>query len=161
MACHSCEVACSVAHSTSQTLYGALTEPVLYISGMHVETGGKGRGFPLGCRHCQDPQCTRACVTKALYLSPDGVVMYDSNHCIGCHMCFIACPFGAIEEGRNRAESYAISKCDLCTITGQEPACVSACLTKALTFEDPDSYSKNKRIKYLIELSASAEAPVA
>lgn len=161
MACHSCEIACTVAHSTAKNLYGALLEPVVFISGMHVESGGKGRGFPLGCRHCQDPQCARACVTKALYLSPQGVVMYDSKRCIGCHMCFIACPFGAIEEGKNRAESYSISKCDLCMLSGEEPGCVTACLTQALTFEDPDEYSRNKRIKYLFEMSAPSEETVA
>jgi carbon-monoxide dehydrogenase iron sulfur subunit len=161
MACHSCEIACCVAHSSSRTLYGALAEPDLQLSGVHVEVGGSGRGFPLGCRHCQDAQCVRACVTKALSLNPDGVVLYDKNRCIGCSMCFIACPFGAIEEGRLRAGTYSISKCDLCVAPGDDPACVQACPTKALVFEDPDTYSKGKRVKYLVEMAAVPEATVA
>jgi len=158
MACHSCEIACCVAHSESKTLYGALSEAPLLASRLHVEQGGKGRGFPLGCRHCQDPHCVRACVTKALYLSPDGIVLLDEKRCIGCLMCFIACPFGSIEQGSELQETYHISKCDMCALLEDDPACVTACLTKALSFEDPDEYSKNKRVKYLIELADVPEA---
>lgn len=160
LACKSCEIACRVAHSDTKTLYGAISEQMPPAGGMHVEQGGKGRGFPLGCRHCQDPQCVRACVTKALYMSADGIILNDKRRCIGCLMCFIACPFGAIEKGAHKTEAYAISKCDLCTSSGQEPACVNACPTKALVFENPDDFSKNRRAKYLIELAASSEAAI-
>jgi Fe-S-cluster-containing hydrogenase component 2 len=73
-------------------------------------------------------------------------------------MCFIACPFGAIEESAIASETYTISKCDLCTATGQDPACVTACPTQALVFEEPDSFSKKKRAKFLVEMAGSPEA---
>ena len=155
LACRSCEIACCVAHSDSRTLYGALSEQKLPLSSVHVETGGKGRGFPLGCLHCQDPQCVRACVTHALYMNPDGIVLYDKKRCIGCHMCLVACPFGAIEGGARVSETYTISKCDLCTTLGHDPACVAACPTHALIFEEPDHFSKNKRVRFLAEMTAS------
>jgi len=158
LACHSCEIACSVAHSSSKTLYGAILEQAPPLSRLHVEQGGKGRGFPLGCRHCQDAQCVRACVTKALYKDEDGVVLFDKKRCIGCLMCFIACPFGAIDEGRKESGAYAISKCDFCVDSDKEPACVKACPTKALVCEEADNFSKDKRRKYLIEMTASPEA---
>ena len=161
MACNSCELACCVANSASGSLYGALAEQPPPVNRVHVEVGGKGRGFPLGCRHCQDAQCVRACVTKALYRTPEGIVLVDEKRCIGCLMCFVACPFGSIEEGRKGAGAYRIYKCDLCTTAGQQPACVSACPTKALVFEDPDGFSKNKRVKYLVELAAVPESIVA
>jgi carbon-monoxide dehydrogenase iron sulfur subunit len=158
LACHSCEIACVVTHSDSKTLYGAISEQTQHKSGIHVEPGGKGRGFPLGCRHCQDPQCVRACVTKALYAHPDGAVLFNESHCLGCQMCFIACPFGAIEEN-TKAETYLVSKCDLCD-GSVKPSCVTACPTQALVFEDADSFSKNKRRKYLVELTSSSEQTV-
>ncbi|MCL1851974.1 MAG: 4Fe-4S dicluster domain-containing protein [Peptococcaceae bacterium] len=154
LACHSCEIACSVAHSTAQTLYGALAEPTPPLSGMHVEPSGRGRGFPLNCRHCQDAQCVRVCVTKALSMNQDGVIVCDNNRCIGCYMCFIACPFGAMQESVVTSEAN-VSKCDLCVESGSDPACVTACPTQALVFEEPDVFSKNKRIKYLVELAVS------
>ncbi|MCL1919194.1 MAG: 4Fe-4S binding protein [Peptococcaceae bacterium] len=158
LACHSCEMACSVAHSTSQTLYGALSEQAPPVSAIHIEEGSKGRGFPLGCLHCQDPQCVRACVTKALYMSPEGAILCDKNRCIGCHMCLIACPFGVIEDPPQDSETYAINKCDLCAASGLDPACAAACPTQALVFEEPDIFSKNKRVKFLVEMAAAPEA---
>ena len=155
LACHSCEIACAVAHSDSKTLYGAISEKPPLRSGLHVEPGGKGRGFPLGCRHCQDPQCVRACVTKALHSHNDGVVHYNKSLCLGCQMCIIACPFGTIEENIS-TEAFSVSKCDLCDGSA-EPSCVTACPTQALIFEDADLHSKSKRRKYLVELSTSSE----
>ena len=158
LACHSCEIACSIAHSGSKTLYGAISEQVPPLSKLHVEEGGRGRGFPLGCRHCQDPQCARACVTKALYTDREGMVLFEEKRCIGCLMCFIACPFGAIGEGRKNSGAYSISKCDFCTASDKQPACAKACPTKALVVQEADSFSKDKRRKYLIEMTVSPEA---
>ncbi|MDR2956949.1 MAG: 4Fe-4S dicluster domain-containing protein [Coriobacteriales bacterium] len=159
LACHSCEIACCVAHSKAKALYGAVFEAKLPHSRMHVESGGKGRGFPLSCRHCQDPQCVRACVTKALTLGSDGVVQYNEQKCIGCLMCFITCPFGVIEEDiyGDKPADYSISKCDLCVSLKRDPACVEACPTKALILCDPDSFSRSRRVKYLVELVDSTD----
>ena len=157
LACHACEIACSVAHSGSGTLYGAISEQSPPASKMFVEPGGRGRGFPLSCRHCQDPQCVRACVTKSLYMAQDGAVLHDKTRCIGCLMCFIACPFGAIEEGEKEPGKYAVSKCDLCADTGMKPACVKSCPTKALVLAEADSFSKDRRRKYLVEMAVSPE----
>ena len=155
LACHSCEIACSVAHSGSKTLYSAITESAVPVGRLHVEQGGRGRGFPLGCRHCQDPQCVRACVTKALYLDPDGAVLHDKTRCIGCFMCFISCPFGSIEKGSKESGACSVTKCDLCIESGREPACVKACPTKALVFADPDNFSKNRRRDYIVEMTTT------
>jgi carbon-monoxide dehydrogenase iron sulfur subunit len=154
LACHSCELACAAAHSDSKTLYGAISEEILPLSRIHVEPGGRGRGFPLGCRHCQEPQCARACVTKALSVSADGAVLYEKKLCIGCQMCVIACPFGAVEEGRQKS---SVSKCDLCAASDREPACATACPTKALVFEEVDEFSQSKRRKYIVEMEAPSQ----
>lgn len=157
LSCHSCELACAVAHSAAKNLYGALAEEVLPLAKVHVEKSGRG-AFPLQCRHCQQPQCVSVCVTKSLFKDPETfAVRHDESRCIGCFMCAIACPFGAIEETSAKGKS-AVSKCDLCSGIADGPACAKACHTKALHFLDTDAFSKEKRKEYLAELKFSSES---
>jgi carbon-monoxide dehydrogenase iron sulfur subunit len=115
-------------------------------------------GFPLQCRHCDDPQCVKACVTKALYIDAvSGTVQHNESRCIGCTMCILACPFGAIEEQPRAENQCAISKCDLCLEQAAEPACAGACPTGAISFKSSEAYSQDKRRAYLVELTATAE----
>lgn len=107
------------------------------------------------CRHCDEPQCVKACITKSLYkdVVTNGV-LHDENKCIGCFMCVMACPFGAIEETYIKNKN-AVSKCDLCVENKDGQACVRACPTKALSFSEADSFSKNKRKELLKELTVN------
>jgi carbon-monoxide dehydrogenase iron sulfur subunit len=60
-----------------------------------------------------------------------GAVLCDEEKCVGCWMCIMVCPFGAIQ--RNIVGRRAASKCDLCY--GNEiPVCVAHCPNEALTF---------------------------
>jgi len=54
-------------------------------------------------------------------------------------MCVLACPFGVISEDRKK-----VVKCDRCP-DREIPACVEACPTKALTFEEVKDFSATKR----------------
>ncbi len=150
LSCHSCELACAVAHSQSKSLFAAIAESPVPTSRVYVEQSGRG-SFPIQCRHCQDAHCVSVCPTKALY--KDGIVTaHDEKRCIGCFMCAIACPFGVIEETENPS---TVSKCDLCISNNSQPACIKACPTGVLSFEDVEGFSKSKRKEYLSTLSAS------
>ena len=62
-----------------------------------------------------------------------GAVLCDEDRCVGCWMCVMVCPFGAIQ--RNLVGNKVASKCDLCY--GEEmPVCVANCPNEALTFVD-------------------------
>ena len=150
LGCHSCELACAIAHSCSGTLYGAVAESPAPAARVSVEMS-RGGSFPLQCRHCDDAQCLKACVTKALYRDAEsGAVLHKDERCIGCSMCAIACPFGVVEDNQGNG---TVSKCDLCLARNEDPACVTACPTGALSFEDSVNYSKEKRKAYLVELN--------
>ena len=145
MGCRSCEIACAVAHSQSKDLVEAMEEEPRPTSRVSVEAA-EDSAVPLQCRHCEDAPCVTVCVTNALEkLGPNLPVLVKEELCIGCRFCVMVCPFGVITMGR---DGKAALKCDLCIErleAGDDPACVSACPTKALRFLPPNEVAAMKR----------------
>ena len=98
--------------------------------------------IPVVCLQCDDPPCSAACPTGALRKDDvTGLVEYDPDRCVGCRMCVVACPFGAIAWD---PDSRRILKCDLC---GGDPQCVKVCPTEALKFVRADVSHLRKRMR--------------
>jgi formate dehydrogenase iron-sulfur subunit len=88
------------------------------------------------CRHCLDAACVSACPVGAMTQTPEGVVLYDGEKCMGCRYCMMACPFG-IPRYEWDSSAPLIRKCTLCydrLVEGKIPACVEACPEQVLTF---------------------------
>ncbi len=89
---------------------------------------------PKLCNHCDNPPCVQVCPVGATFKSQDGVVLVDSDYCIGCRYCIQACPYGArFLDPRSKTAN----KCTFCyhRITkGLQPACVEVCPTQARIF---------------------------
>jgi len=146
--CKSCEIACAVAHSQAKTLFGAFLEPEPPRKRVFVETDGKVN-VPLQCRQCSDMPCVHACMAGAMHRDPaTGLVQVNIERCVGCWMCVMVCPFGAITEGPTR---QAI-KCDRCRELDYEPACVAACPTKALQWIEVDHFAATGRHSWVNQL---------
>lgn len=47
------------------------------------------------CRHCEDAPCARVCPVNAIRHEADAIVLNETL-CIGCKLCALVCPFGAI-----------------------------------------------------------------
>ncbi|HKJ92948.1 MAG TPA: 4Fe-4S dicluster domain-containing protein, partial [Longimicrobiales bacterium] len=88
------------------------------------------------CRHCLEPACVSACLVGAMQKTPEGPVIYDSELCMGCRYCMVACPYGVPRYEWDEAVPH-VRKCTLCyprLKEGKEPACVEACPHDALLF---------------------------
>jgi len=89
---------------------------------------------PKLCNHCDNPPCVQVCPVGATFMTEDGVVLVDSDYCLGCRYCIQACPYGAryLDPRTKTAE-----KCTFCyhrIKQGLLPACVEVCPTEARVF---------------------------
>ena len=147
--CMQCMAACATAHSISKTLFAAALESPLPRSRIYIGVGLYNEGFPNRCRHCDPAPCMTACLSGAILRDEESEsVLINPDKCINCASCAMACPFGVIRfyEDQFLKKTIAI-KCDNCLERqnqGKPPACVEACKTNALTFEEQTDALKRK-----------------
>ncbi len=113
---------------------------------------------PTTCMHCDEPPCVKVCPVDATFKRQDGIVLIDSDRCIGCRFCMAACPYstrvfnwGAPQIAPEiAAQPYScessvpqkkgtVGKCDFCpdmARKGELPHCVSACPNGTFFFGD-------------------------
>jgi anaerobic carbon-monoxide dehydrogenase iron sulfur subunit len=140
LGCKSCEIACSVAHSATQDILKAIREEKLSLSRKKV-LHSKDKNYPVSCRHCKEPKCVDACMAFALvYDKEKGLVNHDESRCVGCWMCVMTCPYSAI---RPDIKQKIPVRCDKCK-DKDEPACVAACPTKAIIWQEEALIAINK-----------------
>jgi carbon-monoxide dehydrogenase iron sulfur subunit len=133
MGCKLCEVYCLTAHSQSKNVLYAYKKERPYVMARNIIESKDNETLSVQCKQCEEPACIEACMTGAMYVNEAGEVQCDSEKCVGCWMCIMVCPVGAID--RNVASGHVSSKCDLCegrTI----PACVENCPNRALILEE-------------------------
>jgi len=88
------------------------------------------------CMHCNQPACTAACLTRAMYKTEEGPVIWRGDKCMGCRYCMVSCPFD-VPKFEYHSPNPRISKCNMCFERLQEgelPACVENCPAEALSF---------------------------
>lgn len=149
--CRTCEASCIGAHKKAGLQSAAR---LAVVETKHVSAA-------VMCHHCESAPCLAVCPTGVIDRE-DGVVRIDEQRCIGCKMCAIACPYGAIvPSGTSIAGVAGVSyrtpthpgsispllkweigvatcavKCDLCAGLPTGPRCVESCLTGALSLID-------------------------
>lgn len=128
--CKSCEISCAVEHSMSKNLSGAIKEETIPIKRRRVQAVEE-LIISDACHHCEQALCVAACMSGAMYKDKDNSTQHNKDICVGCWMCVMVCPFGAI----SRQKKIAL-KCDLCKDRIEGPACVPSCKTKALTLKE-------------------------
>jgi carbon-monoxide dehydrogenase iron sulfur subunit len=162
--CMQCMVACAVAHSKTECLATAVQESPRPRSRIHVGVGLYLEGFPNRCRHCDPAPCMMACLPGAIYQDRErDAILINSDRCINCASCAMACPFGVIryhEDSLGPPGKVIAVKCDNCLKRQDQeliPACVEVCKCGALTFEEPDKSLKRKTDEIARRISIGAE----
>ncbi len=112
--------------------------------------------FPKNCFHCDNPLCVSVCPVGATYKRSDGIVLVDSDRCIGCKFCMTGCPYSARifswghheehevdvqynPENTVPGQEGTVSKCVFCADRLAEnklPYCVEACPMGVIYFGD-------------------------
>ena len=92
--------------------------------------------LPRLCNHCENPPCIPVCPVGATYKRPDGIVVVNSDRCVGCAYCVQACPYDARFINH---ETQTADKCTFCEHrleAGLLPACVESCVGGARVIGD-------------------------
>ena len=150
--CHACELACK---SLRGIEFGVRWIMVVSIwGGQYPDV--KNRTISLACLQCGDPVCEAVCPTGAIQKrAKDGIVVVDRDKCIGCHSCFLACPFGIPQYGADGK----MQKCDLCVDRleqGKDPACVAACPAEAIHIGTMEELTEKAAKKSAQRLAAAS-----
>ena len=137
--CQGCEFACAEAHGLTAPSFEDV--PVIGTERKADETRrtvvnayqtSKGEVYvKRQCMHCSDPACTAACLTRAMYKTEDGPVIWRGKKCMGCRYCMVSCPFD-VPKFEYLSPNPKIVKCDMCFDRMQEgkvPACAEQCPT--------------------------------
>lgn len=170
--CNACTTACKMANNVPDDIFWtrALTR-----GGDEVDTPAgifpnlSMRYYTVGCQHCENPACVKACPVGATYKDPEtGIVRQDYDRCIGCRMCMAACPYTGVrsfnwQEPKNQMgfaigdadapkhQKHTVEKCTFCyqrTSKGETPACMDLCPARARHWGDLDD--PNSEISQLI-----------
>jgi len=156
--CYACVVACMDQNDVEIEESPALWRQV-YTLESKVGPQWRIQYFSLACLHCADAPCLLACPTGAINKSlTTGAVVVQSELCIGCRSCSMACPFGVPRFGK----TGTMQKCHLCHVrveSGLQPACVRVCPTGALRFGNPNQLgfeTGQRRASQLVEAANSA-----
>ena len=132
--CRLCEFACSF---NKTGLFNAM------YSRVRVSAFGMEAFYiPIVCRQCEDAWCLRACPSGSIFRDPkDKVVKIDEERCVGCRMCIMACPFGAVTFYAPHGKAIKCDECD------GDPQCAKICAIGALTYEEESAEPRAKRTK--------------
>jgi phenylacetyl-CoA:acceptor oxidoreductase 27-kDa subunit len=87
--CYSCMIACKEEHFLPPGMFW--TRVLISETGSYPTV--TKNIYPVGCNHCKEAACVKACPTRATTKREDVIVVIDANKCVGCRYCVVACPY--------------------------------------------------------------------
>lgn len=133
--CLTCSVACMAEHNLAgKSVYDLEMANPANVENNNILLDAQARPTPVFCRHCDDPDCVRACMSGAMSKDPTtGRVNHDPDRCASCYMCLMSCRFGVLKV--DLATRQIIRKCDYCG-ERDAPRCVDECPSGALEYKE-------------------------
>lgn len=132
--CQACTVSCSIENAPP---IGQFRTTVLqYEVDLPDSDAPAMLSLPRLCNHCDNPPCVPVCPVQATFQREDGIVLVDSDQCVGCGYCVQACPYDARFINH---ETQTADKCTFCEHrleVGLLPACVESCVGGARVIGD-------------------------
>lgn len=130
--CRTCEAACSFQHEKE---FNPAKSRIRIVRWEHA-----GLDVPSLCQQCDYAPCETVCPVKAILRDKETeAIVIDYDLCIGCKICMMTCPFGAISID---PDNRKLIKCDLC---GGKPACAEFCPTGTITYTTATNSNLRKR----------------
>ena len=138
--CKACTTACQTRHG--------LREEQTWIKVYEMDDNKGGTfNMPRPCMMCEDAPCLKVCPVGATLRTDEGLVLVDTDTCVGSRACMAACPYEARYFNWSEplpakrmpmpntpqmplAKKGTVGKCVLCADRlpqGELPACVSGC----------------------------------
>lgn len=147
--CYACQVACKM---QNEVALGLAWNKVKVVGPVGEYPNMVRYPLPTMCQECENAPCLEVCPTGATYRDEEtGVILIDSEQCIGCQACMQACPYG---QRCYNDQTGVVEKCNLChdlTAKGELPACVKSCSAGARFYgdlDDPESDVSKELAKY-------------
>ena len=118
--CRKCEWACKNAHNIEAGNFEAYQNDATLDKMRRPSTesltivnkykDSETRTVKVQCMHCEHPACVSACIVGAFPKRKTERLVWDTDKCIGCRYCMVACPFQIPSFEYDKALDPEISK---------------------------------------------------